>query len=389
MTQASGNRVSIRYQKEDTMGTSPASPALKILRTVGRGINLEKEVLGSQEVRSDRQVADERHGFRRVSGSIGTEWSLGSLDDMIEGLLGGSWETATLGAAVVISVTASSKTFTLASGTWDAGGFEVGDWVTTAGFTNAGNNGTHLVTSISGTDMVVTTSNTLVDETPGAAGPTLTLEGRRMKVGTTLNTYTFERAFEDVAQFQLFNGVTINGMALSIEPGSIVGATLSLLGMTSGAMTETSFDSTPTAAPTASPFNAFDGALYEGGSLLAVVTGIQVNLENNRSLSPVIGSTTSPAVYEGTIQVTGNMTVIFENATLFNKFVNETESELYIKLDDPDGTNFVAITIPRVKYNGAEIDPPQEGPVPISMPFRGLVDSTSGTSISIQVSNES
>jgi hypothetical protein len=57
-----------------------------------------------------------------------------------------------------------------------------------------------------------------------------------------------------------------------------------------------------------------------------------------------------------------------------NRFINETESSIWLKMDDPNaiGTHFASVVFPRVKYNGGTIDPPQEGPCVMEMPFVAL-----------------
>jgi hypothetical protein len=51
-----------------------------------------------------------------------------------------------------------------------------------------------------------------------------------------------------------------------------------------------------------------------------------------------------------------------------------------ISLPDTAG-NTMLITIPRVKYNGGQPDVKGEGPIILAMPFLGLMDSVSGTSV--------
>lgn len=81
------------------------------------------------------------------------------------------------------------------------------------------------------------------------------------------------------------------------------------------------------------------------------------------------------------------MTVMLENAVLYNKFYNETETSIWLRLNDLNGTDFQNFVFPRVKYNAGDIDPPQQGPVIITVPFEAIYDATSGTSMSVQRSN--
>lgn len=288
-----------------------------------------------------------------------------------------------IGVANIAAVASGAK-FTRSAGSFIDDGFRVGEVVTTVGFTTGGNNVTAVAVSVSATELAVV-GVTLIDEAADVS-QYIIRDGARLDSGTTLRTFTFERQFLDIVQYQPFRGTTINSLNLSINPEAIIGGNLGLMSMSAGAMSGTSAGTSYNAAPTYRPFAAFQAVLYEGGALQSVVTGLEINIENGRTLEPVVGSKYSPDVFEGRCRVTGTLTAFFENATLFNKFVNETPSSLWVKLLDPEG-NFMNIIVPRIIYTGGTIDPPQEGAVPISMPFTGILDPVSLTSISFQRSN--
>lgn len=384
MTIASGSRVRLSYVAESTHGTTPGSPSMKTLRTTGRNINLVKNMLESQEVRASRQLRDLRHGFQQGSGEIPFELSLSAYDDFLAAALGGSWAAIST-SGVNLSADGTANTFTRASGSFVSDGYRAGDIVVTAGFSNSENNGRFRLTGVSATVLTVE-ETTPVTESAGS-GKTVDLVGKRLDIGTTLTTFSVERAFLDLAQYQVFTGLAVNEFYLTLQPEQIVGGRFNVLAMAVAALSGSSLGS-PSAAPTHDPFASFDGVMYEGGTQTAIATGLEMTLNNGRSLNPVIGAKTSPDVFEGTAKISGTLTAFFNSATLLNKFVNETASSLWFKLNDLNGTDFMNIVLGRVKYAGGEINPPQEGPAPISMPFRALEDDN-GTSISIQRSNAS
>jgi len=96
MTVAGGSRARLAYVAEVTYGTTPASPAFKTLNPTSHSLGLEKEGFQSETIRSDRQVADFRHGVRSVSGDIGTEFRDASLDELLEAVMMGTWATDVL-----------------------------------------------------------------------------------------------------------------------------------------------------------------------------------------------------------------------------------------------------------------------------------------------------
>lgn len=95
MTIAAGARVRLVYGRESTRGTTFAGTT-KILRTTSRNINLEKNMLQSQEIRETGQVHDLRHGWNHVEGQIGAELALNTQDDMLESSFGSLWASNVL-----------------------------------------------------------------------------------------------------------------------------------------------------------------------------------------------------------------------------------------------------------------------------------------------------
>ena len=223
--------------------------------------------------------------------------------------------------------------------------------------------------------------------TQAAAGTReVDVKGARLGIGTTLKTLHLERGFTDINQFQTFGGCNVNEMGMSISPEAIATGTMGIIGMSAAAISGSSSSGTLAATSTNDVFAAFDGILVEGGAEIAVCTQLDFSVNNNRSLEGVIGSKFSPDVFDGTAIVTGSATFFFENETLFNKFVNETESSLSVKLANPGGTDFLNISFPRIKYTGANIDPPQSGPVRAVFPFEAL-EPSGGSAIYLQRSD--
>lgn len=75
---------------------------------------------------------------------------------------------STLGQS--LTATAATKKYTRTVGSWLTEGFAVGQTATFTGFVNAENNGDHLITDVTATDLTV--AEVLVDETPAVFGVT-------------------------------------------------------------------------------------------------------------------------------------------------------------------------------------------------------------------------
>lgn len=386
MAIASGSRARIATLAESTRGTTPGSGTWALRRLTSLNINLEKNVLESAEIRSTRQRADVRHGFNRVTGSLGFQLSHLDFDEFLEKLLGSTYATSVTTGSTSLASSTSPNAFTRASGSFVTEGFRPGDIVVASGFATAANNAEFTVSAVSATTLTVIETITVADSS--ASSRTIALVGGRLSVGTTLSTFSMERGFTDIAQYQVYRGCSINEMSLSIQPEQMVTGSFGILGMSAAAVSGSSIAGSPTAASTNEVFAAFDGALFEGGASIATCTAVDLSVNNNRSVEGVIGSKFTPDIFEGTCVVTGTATFFFENATLLNKFVNETESSLYIKLANPDGTQWLNVAMPRVKYTGGAIDPPANGPVKVTMPFQAL-EPALGSTIQFQRSANS
>ena len=202
-----------------------------------------------------------------------------------------------------------------------------------------------------------------------------------LKAGTTEKFFTIEREFSDITQYGVFTGCYINTFNLSIAANAIVTGTFGVVGK-SASYSGAPLDAAPTASQTNSPFDSFTGTLDEGGSTIAVVTAIDISIDNGVTPAFVVGSNSSARNVAGRSNVTGTVTAFFEDATLLNKFINETESSLELTLGSGTATSYV-IELPRIKYSGGDNSVNDEGPIEITMPFQALYDSSEATNIKI------
>lgn len=296
MAFATGSRHGTSYVVESTYGTTPGTPTMLSFRHTSNSVNLVKDAFASNEIRSDRQIIDHRHGLKRVTGSLGYELSYGALDTIFESALFGAWSTDVL------------------------------------------------------------------------------------KAGVTPKSFTMERQFADIAQYGVFTGCLVNTTTLTIEPNAMVTGTFGIIGK-DGSFSGTSLGS-PSDVATNQPFDGFSGTLDEGGSAIASIASLELNIDNGLTPTFVVGDSTTPQVVPGRSNITGTMRAYFANATLLNKFINETESSLTVTLTGEGGE--WEISLPRIKYSGSEINvtSPDQA-VEINMPFQALRDSSAASNIVI------
>lgn len=296
MTFASGSQHGLRFIAESSWGVTPGTPQMIALRHTSCSLGLDKDIFQSQELRTDRMIADLRHGAKKAQGSIGFELSYGEYDPFLEAALFGDW------AANVL------------------------------------------------------------------------------KAGTTAKSFTIERAFEDIDRYGAFLGCMVDKLSLDVKPGGMVTGSFDIVGK-SGSYSNTSLDSTPTASQTNSPFDGFTGTIEEGGSAIATLTGIQLSLANGLTPAMVLGSSTAASIVPGRSNLTGTVDAFFDDITLLNKWVNETESSIEFTLGS--GAKSYTFLIPRVKFTGGDLNVQNENNVPLRLPFQALLDNVTGTNLQI------
>jgi len=209
----------------------------------------------------------------------------------------------------------------------------------------------------------------------------------QVKVGVTRRSFSILRNFSDIQPadkpWHLFTGCEFSTMSLSITPSAMVTGTFGIVG--SGLATDTT---SPTGATFPSPtttcaFDSFTGELKENGSTIAVITEIQLNLDNGIQPRFVVGSKNSILPQIARSNVNGQITAYFENSTLLDKFIDETPSDIELTLID-GATNQYKFILPNIIYNGGQPDVSGDGPITLAMPFQALYDATETSNFIIE-----
>lgn len=305
MAFATGGFHGLNYIEEDDFGVVPATPQMKRLRHTSSSLVLSKDSFQSDELRSDAQISDFRHGNKQANGDIGIELSYGEYD-------------AFLAAAIRATGWAPDPE--------------------------------------TGNDAIV--------------------------AGTHMRSFVIERVFNDIGQYEYFTGCEVNTLSFTVEPNAMVTGTIGIVGKDIEFST-TALDPNPDPSLTYSPFDGFKGELEEGGAQIAVITSVEISIDNSIEAQFVIGKDTAEALTAGRINVTGTITAFFENMDLLQKFVAETESSLKFTLGDGIRESYI-FTLPRIKYSSGENSVDGEGVITLNMPFQALYDECTKTNIKIE-----
>lgn len=392
----------LAYKIESSFGVAPGATGAQYLRRVSANINPAKDSFSSNEVRSDGQIMDLRHGMRSAKGSISGELSTATYDDFLQASMRGTWAAgvsaapADFATGVTIATSGTTSTLTFAgAGNLFTKGFRVGDIVRTTGFTLPANNsataGNLRIVALTATVMTVFPALTAAAQQ--ATGWAVAVAGNKLTVGTTKRSFTIEQSLPDATMFERFSGVRVGGFTISAPPNGMSTIDFDLMGTQFNIGTASAYFTTPTGETTTGILSGVDGGLRLNGEEQGVITALQMQLTNNLNMAPVIGSVFAPNVFYGKTVVTGSVSAYLEDADLVNAFVNESEVDLVAVLE-ASGTgaqDFLSFNMQRVKFTGASKQITGDGGVVAQFPFQALLKPSANgydqTTLTIQRSN--
>lgn len=386
MAIATGVAKQLVYKVQSALGTKATAASAQLLRRVTSGLELTKNTFQSNEIRTDYQISDMRHGSRSVTGPIDGELSPGTYEDFMASMVRRDFAavSAITGASVTITGSAAPYTVARAAGSYLTDGIKVGDVVRlSVGSLDAANINKNLhVASVTATEIDVYPLNgsDMTAEGP-IASTTITVIGQKTFVpetGHTNNYYTIEHWYSDISQSESFVDCKVNTAAVNIPPSGMATINFGFLGRNMD-IASSQYFTTPTAATTTGVTAGANGILMVDGVKVGNVTGISFDVNGNMSTEEVVGSNVTPDVFAGSVGVTGQLTILFEDATYTNIFANETEASVSIALttDNTATADFIAFTLPRIKAGGNSKDDGQKGIVQ-TVPFTALLDGTGG-----------
>ncbi len=386
MAIATGIAKKLVYKKESAWGTAPGATGAQYLRRVTSDLSLAKDAYESAEIRTDYQVSDLRHGMRRVEGSINGELSLGTWQDFIAAAFRKAWAAGVSASTLTITSNISAKTFVRSTGSWLTDGFKVGDVVRFSGYTagNVGMNGVNYrIVALVALTMTVAESTGMVDAS-AVAGITCAVTGKKILVPTTGHTndsFYIEHWHSDINQSEQFAGCKVNQLGIKLPATGMATIDVNLLGK--NMVTNTSaYYTTPTAETTTGVLAAVNGKLTIAGTDIALVTAADIMIDGGMSTEPVVGSNTPPDIFAGRVRVGGNMSAFFENGTIRDYFLNETEisATFYLTAGSGSSDAFMSIHMPRVKLASAKKDDGEKGLIQ-QLAFSALYNGAGGTGI--------
>lgn len=410
-TLSASNRSQLAYRSEGASYPTgwatdpPAVSAGTYLNMTGETLDFSIKTDSSKNIVSTRVVSDLIQVGASAQGGFSFEHQFKEYDPFYLAVLQASTWTA-YGTGGVSAALSGSLTFTSSSITTSVAttgndtftNLQRGQWIVlkppagasaaqkayfaSRAFRIAPSGGTFSTTVIPiDTATPIDTAATAANTTMGTGAQ---IASSRAANGTTMTSWVLEVQHPDVTLYRQYIGMIASKMDLNMQVGSIVTGSFDFVGKKMVALSGTSCMGSPTASQAYGSANAVRGVfdIIEGTSSISATTYIKsasLTYDNSLRVQEAIGVFGAAGVAPGTINCTGKVEVYFADSTMYNKFINNTESSLCIPVLDPLGNGYVYY-FPRIKYSTAKVNAgglDQDNM--IAMDFTALPDVTGGS----------
>lgn len=333
---ATGVNKLLTFKKQAGLGSIATTGSGQNLRRVTSTLDKKKATYASKEIRPSQQVSDFRHGVVAVDGVIAGEASVGTYQAFTESILRQlAQASVTTGALITVAAAATTPgfgTFTRSAGSYLTDGFKIGmvgrwtGWATTGTANNAAN---MIIVALTATVMTVARLDGLAIA-PKVAGDSVTFAtvGKHSyapQSGHTRDYYTIEHNFADIVQSEVFTDCVVTQMDVKLPASGMSGVDFTIKGIDMVPGT-TGYFVTPNAVTTGTALAAANGIVILNGVAVGLITGLNFSVKGGHTvIGGVVGSNLEPDIFPGTITTDGQATVLFQDATIRDYFINETE----------------------------------------------------------------
>lgn len=197
--------------------------------------------------------------------------------------------------------------------------------------------------------------------------------------GTTRRSFSVLRHFTDMAAtgtnfpFQLFKGIMLSGLALTIKPEALVMAVFSCFGREYGGSNSAPAGATSTEPAYNKPFDSFTGAVTINGVAVANLTEIALKIENGIAPRFIVFDDKSNAPLWTKTRVTGNLIAYFQNSDMLVAFNSAEKKALQFTLNDLAGNSYV-FDLPSILPTGGQADVSGDADIMVPIPFSAIYE---------------
>ncbi len=275
---------------------------------------------------------------------------------------------------------------------------QVGDWVKLAGFiTNPVNNGYFRISILTANLLTFDREPTgVVTENP--VGTVDVYMGERLINGTELISFSLEEVFNDHSPitFHYLRGMHVDGFEWTADAQAVVTSQFTFLGFNaffSDAIDPATEESTDGAGritgsvtlpvPSGQVLNSSSNVarIARGGVTIAgknFVLQATMAIANNLRRRNAVGSLGAVSVGQGEFSVTGALQTYFDDKSLAQDVINNTETS-YDTIFQDDTAHTTLFDMPRIKFSeGSPEVPGKNDDVTINLQYQAILDETLG-----------
>lgn len=361
MPYQSAKNVRVAYKAETTFNTLAGAAGATQFRVNRGSVNLEKAQIVSNEVRPDGLVSRGRHGQRNVTGSYEGDLSLGTFDLLFAAVFRSTFVTLLTintsspagGPANIVVAGGPPSTITGNTGSWFTVGLRVGDVIRITASAQSQNNNRNLhITALTAT--IITVAETL---TAQASDTTFVIvRPKKLLQGVTPTSFTFEETEQDIDGSEVFTGVRVGSMGLSMAPGEMAKVTFGVVGADMQTMSGASspYFTTPTVS-TGVGMTAVEAKLFLGGTAVADLTAMTLGLDLSAAGVGIVGATLTPDVFTNSAAVSGSITSLRQDLARVGYFLGENQLSLQATFTEVEAEpkDFISFYVPNLTFASA------------------------------------
>lgn len=209
-----------------------------------------------------------------------------------------------------------------------------------------------------------------------------TFAGNVLKLATTEKSFTIEQGFPSTNQYRVFTGVVVDKTTITVPVNGDTTVKYTVLGKDMALNAATIDNSAGITVPAVKkPMKHNGGSVTEGGSSIAYITNITLNIDSGITKNDVLGSNTADSFTSGQRKVNGTFTALFQSNVLMNKFINGTTTSFGFTVSD--GTNSYNFLANNVTYTAATIAVTTAATIPVAVNFEADYDGTALSALTI------
>jgi len=358
---SSSNQVRVAFIEESTYGITPGAGNFNTARFTSDSLSGSPDTTESQQIRTDRLSSGQVVTGLAIEGDLNYELAKeDALDLLFKSAMYQSAYTTDTPISVDLTIDATAKTITRASGDWDVDAL-LGDVVTLAGFTAPTDNTQVMIASIDSALIIsYIGKDDLVDE---AGSGTSFVVADKLDIGTTKVSFSMEKAFLDLTTKAInYLGMIVSGFNINAAYGSIVSGSFTFMGNgynTADTAGEFITDSrTINAAATTQSLNGSVDMPFVGSSATGTfeastfcIQSVEITVNNNLTVQNCIGRIAPFDYTDGTCQIEVSLSAYLADgnwAQLAAK-LEQTPFALGFVLKNDDG--FYGFYLPAVQVN--------------------------------------